>query len=104
MNPQDKLVFEKIARKDLSFGLLVKHRDFMMQKVIGINPNRHKNHFPEENAVLLVDASYPYYHEAICSQYFNKEFPKECQYEIIGHPIVLSDVLNYLDKSDEDES
>lgn len=82
MNLQDTLVYEKIARKDLSFGC----------KFI-----RHWTERKEEYVFTWAYKEwYLGFNRYVCLVNYNiEDIPSDKNTEIIGHPILLSDILAY---------
>lgn len=84
MNPLDKQVYENIARKDLSFWCIINHKvdddfdgDWHVATVYEIR----------EGSIFFTPPT---------KCWFIDNSDDITNYEIIGHPIILSDVLHYI--------
>ena len=93
MNPLDKNVYEAIARKDLSFGCIITSNEFHISKAEEVEGKINVcMYFSNQGNIRL---QWFYVHCPLTEEQVYFDFTDVLRYTIKGHPILLSDVMNW---------
>lgn len=96
-------IYEAMARKDLSFWCLIKQHPHIKKTTIYLWDEKNDDSCMWSRFFYVYDKyeEYPYWESPSTYSDDFRWSNKNNKFEIIGHPVLLSDVLNYIDDNEK---